>query len=92
MDIDADGTSVWVVDRCSTNQRGCLVNSEMNPIMKFDASGRMVTSFGAGVLVWPHGIDVDPDGNIWVVDGQDSRPGGRGARGGGEGEGGREPA
>jgi len=79
VDIDADGTSVWVVDRCGTNQRGCLVNSELDPIMKFDSSGRLLTSFGAGILVWPHGIDVDPDGNIWVVDGQDSRPAGRGA-------------
>jgi DNA-binding beta-propeller fold protein YncE len=47
--------------------------------MKFDADGNLLTAFGAGLLVWPHGIDVDPDGNIWVVDGQDSRPGGRGA-------------
>ncbi|MGD2045791.1 MAG: peptidyl-alpha-hydroxyglycine alpha-amidating lyase family protein [Gemmatimonadota bacterium] len=74
VDIDADGTSVWVVDRCSTNSRGCLINSDLDPIMKFDADGNMVTSFGAGMLVWPHGIDVDPDGNIWVVDGQDNRP------------------
>jgi DNA-binding beta-propeller fold protein YncE len=77
VEIDVDGTSVWVADRCSTNQRGCLVNSTMDPIMKFDADGNMVTSFGAGVLVWPHGIDVDPDGNVWVVDGQDNRPAGR---------------
>jgi len=74
VDIDADGVSVWVVDRCATNARGCLVNNTLDPIMKFDANGNMVTSFGAGLLVWPHGIDVDPDGNIWVVDGQDNRP------------------
>ena len=77
VEIDADGVSVWVADRCSTNARGCLINSGMDPIMKFDAQGNMVTSFGAGILVWPHGIDVDPDGNVWVVDGQDSRPAGR---------------
>jgi len=77
VDVDKDGTSIWVAERCSTNQRGCLVNPELDPIMKFDANGNMVTSFGAGILVWPHGIDVDPDGNIWVVDGQDNRPVGR---------------
>lgn len=77
VEIDADGTSVWVAERCGTNQRGCLINSDVDPIMKFDANGNMVTSFGKGLLVWPHGIDVDPEGNIWVVDGQDSRPQGR---------------
>jgi sugar lactone lactonase YvrE len=77
VEIDADGTSVWVAERCGTNQRGCLVNSDVDPIMKFDAAGNMVTSFGKGIIVWPHGIDVDPDGNVWVVDGQDNRPQGR---------------
>jgi DNA-binding beta-propeller fold protein YncE len=51
--------------------------------MKFDADGNMVTSFGKGMIVWPHGIHVDRDGNVWVVDGQDNRPQtGRGGRGG----------
>ena len=30
--------------------------------------GQEVRSFGAGVLVWPHGIHVDRDGNVWVAD------------------------
>ncbi|MBI3792799.1 MAG: hypothetical protein HY275_18225 [Gemmatimonadetes bacterium] len=71
VDVDKDGTSIWVAERCGTNS--CL-GSPRNPIMKFDASGRMVTSFGAGLLVFPHGIHVDRDGNIWVTDGQDNRP------------------
>ena len=31
-------------------------------------------SFGAGLLVSPHGIYVDRDGNIWVTDYQDNAP------------------
>jgi streptogramin lyase len=77
VEIDADGVGVWVAERCSTNQRGCFVNADLDPVMKFDPQGNLVTSFGAGLIVWPHGIDVDPDGNVWVVDGQDNRPGGR---------------
>lgn len=77
VDVDPDGESIWVAERCSTNRRGCLINAELDPVMKFDANGNMVTSFGAGLLVWPHGIHVDRDGNVWVVDGQDNRPGGR---------------
>ena len=32
-----------------------------------------VTSFGEGLLVFPHGIHVDPEGNVWVTDGNDNR-------------------
>jgi sugar lactone lactonase YvrE len=36
--------------------------------MKFDSTGALVTSFGAGLLLSPHGIDVDRNGNVWVTD------------------------
>jgi sugar lactone lactonase YvrE len=29
----------------------------------------MVRSFGAGLITWPHGINVDHEGNVWVADG-----------------------
>ena len=38
--------------------------------LKFDANGKMVRSFGAGMFVFPHGITVDRQGNVWVTDGQ----------------------
>jgi sugar lactone lactonase YvrE len=83
VDVDRDGVSIWVAERCSTNQRGCLVNNTLDPVLKFDANGNMVESFGAGLIVWPHGIHVDRQGNVWVVDGQDNRPQqGRGGRDG----------
>src|SRR5687767_2696248 len=66
--IDRDGRSVWAVDRCSPGTNpGCL-GSKANPIHKFDESGKEVRSFGAGMFVWPHGMHVDRDGNIWVAD------------------------
>ena len=37
--------------------------------MKFDAAGKLVRSFGGGMFVFPHGIHVDAQGNVWVVDG-----------------------
>ena len=76
VDVDKDGASIWVAERCGKNS--CL-DSPRNPIMKFDATGKMVTSFGAGMFIFPHGIHVDRDGNIWVTDGQDNAP--RRARG-----------
>jgi sugar lactone lactonase YvrE len=44
--------------------------STLPPILKFDRSGKLVTSFGAGMMIFPHGIHVDRDGNLWVTDGQ----------------------
>ena len=63
--VDRDGSSIWTFDRCGGND---CVGSSVAPIMKFDASGRVVTSFGAGMFVRPHGIHVDRDGNVWVTD------------------------
>ncbi|HET9949637.1 MAG TPA: 6-bladed beta-propeller, partial [Longimicrobiales bacterium] len=77
VDVDPDGVSIWVAERCSANTRGCLTNSNLDPVLKFDANGNLVESFGAGLIVWPHGIHVDRQGNVWVVDGQDNRPAGR---------------
>jgi hypothetical protein len=38
---------------------------------KFDPNGKMVAQFGQGMFVFPHGIHVDRDGNIWVTDASD---------------------
>jgi DNA-binding beta-propeller fold protein YncE len=37
-------------------------------ILEFDALGKFVKSFGAGMFVQPHGLATDRDGNIWVTD------------------------
>ena len=42
----------------------------LDPILKFDADGKLVKAFGAGMFVFPHGITVDREGNVWVTDGQ----------------------
>jgi sugar lactone lactonase YvrE len=68
VDIDRDGKGVWVYDRCETAS-DCS-KSKVDPIMKFDASGRMVKSFGSGLVNYPHGFHVDRDNNIWISDGR----------------------
>jgi sugar lactone lactonase YvrE len=65
VDIDPDGKSVWVFDRCGV--RDC-VNSTLNPIEKFDASGNLVVGFGQGLFNHPHGFYVDREGNVWTTD------------------------
>ena len=41
----------------------------LNPIHKLDSEGRTVKSIGAGLFAWPHGFDMDADGNLWVTEG-----------------------
>ncbi len=78
VDIDPDGTSVWVAERCGAFAPPSLMKpgtpfacdgSSLPPILKFDLSGKLVKSFGAGLLLFPHGIHVDREGNVWVTDG-----------------------
>ncbi len=76
--IDRDGKSIWVAERCGANN---CVGSTLDPVLKFDATGKLVKSFGAGMILSPHGILVDRDGNVWVVDCACTIGGGRG-RGG----------
>jgi DNA-binding beta-propeller fold protein YncE len=40
------------------------------PILEFDASGKLLKSFGAGMFVQPHGLTIDRDGNLWTTDSQ----------------------
>ncbi|MDP1930394.1 MAG: peptidyl-alpha-hydroxyglycine alpha-amidating lyase family protein [Gammaproteobacteria bacterium] len=65
INIDIDGESLWVGDRCGANS---CANSTVDPIVKLDKDGNPVLSFGAGLILWPHGMDVDREGNVWVVD------------------------
>jgi DNA-binding beta-propeller fold protein YncE len=76
VEVDKDGKTIWVGERCGANTCN---GSPLDPILKFDASGKLLKSFGAGTMIFPHGIHVDRDGNLWMTDGQDNRP--RRARG-----------
>ena len=54
-------------DPTVTHGRECI-DSDLDPVIKFDPDGNAVKSFGGGIFIWPHGMDIDPDGNIWVAD------------------------
>jgi sugar lactone lactonase YvrE len=67
IDNDRDGKSIWVFDRCGARDCG---GSTVPPIQKFDESGNLVKTFGAGMFNFPHGLHVDRDNNVWVTDGR----------------------
>jgi DNA-binding beta-propeller fold protein YncE len=39
-----------------------------NPVVVLDAQGNLLRSWGKGMFKLPHGIRLDPDGNVWTVD------------------------
>jgi streptogramin lyase len=65
VEIGKEGRSIWVAERCGANS--CL-DSPLDPILHFDEKGNLIKRFGAGLLISPHGIFVDHDGNVWVTD------------------------
>jgi len=74
VDIDPIDGHVWAYERCGAGSfgAGVPVNCDTNPvdpIFKFDRNtGAILANFGAGVMVTPHGIHVDSEGNVWVTD------------------------
>ena len=57
--------SIYVIHRCVANS---CANRAEPPILKYDASGKLLAQWGAKMFVFPHGATVDRDGNLWVTD------------------------
>lgn len=68
--IDRSG-NVWAVERCGGTS--CDDRPE-SPVIAFGPSGDVVNRLGAGMFIFPHGIAIDDDDNIWITDGR-GRPG-----------------
>ena len=76
VDIDPMDGHVWAYERCGAGAEagagGGPVSCDTNlvdPIFKFDRnSGAVLANFGKGVMVTPHGISVDRQGNVWIAD------------------------
>ena len=70
--IDPDGEHIWAVIRCDATAPDRFGNEcldyDLDSVIKFNQDGEVVESFGGGLFIWPHGIDVDNDGNVWVTD------------------------
>ena len=73
IDIDPTDGHVVAYERCGAGALGgsgvsCDTNP-VDPIFKFERhSGEVLANFGAGIMVTPHGIHVDDQGNVWVAD------------------------
>ena len=73
VNIDADGEHLWAIIRCGDDgtPRGSQTycdESDLDPIVRFDPQGNVVTEFGSRMFAWPHGLHVDREGNVWVTE------------------------
>src|SRR5438552_17615448 len=81
--VDVDGESIWAAIRCDETSPvpvgaggrfglDCLgPDNRIKPIdtiYKFAPDGHVVKSFGKGMFIWPHGLVIDREGNVWVTD------------------------
>ena len=63
----SDGRTLWIFERCGGDT---CAGSTLDPVMKLDGNGKVVTHFGGGKVNWPHGFFVDRAGDVWVTDGR----------------------
>ncbi len=84
IDIDPTDGHIWAYERCGASSfgGGVPVNCDTNPvdpIFKFDRhTGEVLANFGGGLMMTPHGIHADHEGNVWVTDFANNADGSKG--------------
>ncbi|HYM21763.1 MAG TPA: hypothetical protein VEU08_01080 [Vicinamibacterales bacterium] len=83
IDIDPTDGNVVAYERCGAGTAGGgpvdCDNTPLDPIFKFDRkTGKVLANFGKGVMVTPHGIAVDKQGNVWIADFSGNKEGTKG--------------
>jgi len=73
LDVDPKDGNIWGYERCGAGTAGGgpvdCENNPVDPVFKFDRNtGKVLANIGKGVMVTPHGIHVDAQGNVWVAD------------------------
>jgi DNA-binding beta-propeller fold protein YncE len=73
IEIDPTDGNIWAYERCGAGAlQGDAISCDTNlvdPIFKFDRNtGEVLANFGKGLMMTPHGIHVDAQGNVWVTD------------------------
>ena len=64
--IDKDGHSIWIYQRCGGED--VCIDSHEPVLWKFDSKGNLVKAIVTDQVVYPHGLYIGPDGNLWITD------------------------
>lgn len=69
VDVDAAG-NIWVLHRAGRTWEEPFPATPIadNTVFKFAPDGTLLAQWGAGLLVMPHGLSIDPDGKVWITD------------------------
>ena len=76
IDIDPKDGHIWAYERCGAGAAGGAGggpvdcdNNPVDPVFKFDRNtGAVLANIGKDVMVTPHGIALDAQGNVWIAD------------------------
>jgi DNA-binding beta-propeller fold protein YncE len=76
IDVDPKDGHIWAYERCGAGAAGGAGggpvdcdNNPVDPVFKFDRNtGAVLANIGKGVMVTPHGIALDSQGNVWIAD------------------------
>jgi sugar lactone lactonase YvrE len=67
------GGAEWEVIAAAADPKGSTLYAFRRadpPIVQLDpSSGKILKMFGQGMFVWPHGLKLDAQGNLWAADG-----------------------
>ena len=65
-----DGMNFGGTSGIAINSRGNLfvLHRGPKPLMEFDPEGNFIRGWGDGLFDRPHGLRIDPQGNIWTTD------------------------
>lgn len=69
VDVDAEG-NVWVLHRAGRVWEEPFPEEPIAQptVFKFSPEGKLLTQWGAGQFIMPHGISIAPDGKVWITD------------------------
>ena len=71
--VAPDGTHIWAIIRCDALYDQARFgdecrDSKTDSVYELNQDGTVLKSFGGGMFIWPHGLDVDKDANVWITD------------------------
>ena len=64
--MDRDGKSIWIAERCGS--ANSCEDKHVDMVIHFGADGKIIKMFGHDIINYPHGIWIDKDDNVWVTD------------------------
>ena len=65
--LEGPDGNLYVLGRC--NENSCAGRKEP-PVLVYNSAGKLVSSWGSGLFIFPHGVAFDREGNLWISDGQ----------------------